>query len=275
MRLDVAFVDPASATTTLLLLLSTLVSFQWALTTDEPQFLVQPQSIVVAPQGEVTLRCEPRDSSTQILWVFNGEFILSSARDGLEITHGRLHIRSFRHRRSDGRNQAGVYQCIARNSVGAVISREAIVQQAYFGKFESDLKDLYVKSTEGNVAVIPCHPPTGNPPTLTAFEVNGSRIDLKSGRYYVLPSGNLQISPVRPLDQGQYRCLAINSVSGQQQRAPNTVHLKVVGESFSSFTCYLAGVQVFRTVTECLRGFVGGGKFKKVVIMTPRVVVVC
>ena len=91
---------------------------------------MQPQSIVVAPQGEVTLRCEPRDSSTQILWVFNGEFILSSARDGLEITHGRLHIRSFRHRRSDGRNQAGVYQCIARNSVGAVISREAIVQQA-------------------------------------------------------------------------------------------------------------------------------------------------
>ena len=97
---------------------------------DEPQFLVQPQSMVVAPQGEVTLRCEPRDSATQILWVFNGEFISSSARDGLEITHGRLHIRSFRHRRSDGRNQAGVYQCIARNSVGAVISKEAVVQQA-------------------------------------------------------------------------------------------------------------------------------------------------
>lgn len=97
---------------------------------DEPQFLVEPQSTVVAPQDEVTLRCEPRALSTQILWVFNGEFITSSDEDGLEITHGRLHIRSFRHRRIDGRNQAGTYQCIARNSVGAVISREAVVQQA-------------------------------------------------------------------------------------------------------------------------------------------------
>ena len=48
----------------------------------------------------------------------------------MDITNGLLHIRSFIHHKKDGRNQAGVYQCIARNPVGAVMSREAIVQQA-------------------------------------------------------------------------------------------------------------------------------------------------
>ena len=52
------------------------------------------------------------------------------------------------------------------------------------GKFAEGLKDQYVKSTEGNVAVIPCRPPTGNPPTVTEFEVNGSRLQLKSGEVF-------------------------------------------------------------------------------------------
>ena len=95
---------------------------------DEPQFLVEPESTVVAPHGEVTLRCEPRDPFTQTLWLFNGNFIASNS--GLDITNGLLHIRSFRRHKKDGRSQAGVYQCIVRNSVGAVISREAVVQQA-------------------------------------------------------------------------------------------------------------------------------------------------
>ena len=52
------------------------------------------------------------------------------------------------------------------------------------GKFEEGLQDQYVKSTEGNVAVIPCRPPTGSPPTVTAFEVNGSRLQIKSGEVF-------------------------------------------------------------------------------------------
>ena len=52
------------------------------------------------------------------------------------------------------------------------------------GKFEESLTDLYVKSTEGNVAVIPCRPPTGNPPTVTAFDINGSRVQLESGEVF-------------------------------------------------------------------------------------------
>jgi hypothetical protein len=43
----------------------------------------------------------------------------------------------------------------------------------------------------------------------------------------VLPSGNLQIQGVRASDQGVYKCVAVNPVSGQRVLADNTAQLRV------------------------------------------------
>ena len=43
--------------------------------------------------------------------------------------------------------------------------------------FEPDLPDIYVNSTRGNVAIIPCQPPRAIPPAMTRFEIDGVAVD--------------------------------------------------------------------------------------------------
>ncbi len=45
--------------------------------------------------------------------------------------------------------------------------------------------DVEVSATEGNVAVIPCDPPTGHPTPTVVFQVNSSSIDTTTGEYSV------------------------------------------------------------------------------------------
>ena len=51
-----------------------------------------------------------------------------------------------------------------------------------------------------------------------------------SERYLVLPSGNLQIHAARRHDQGEYRCVVTNSVSGERRASPRSVRLQVTRE---------------------------------------------
>ena len=42
--------------------------------------------------------------------------------------------------------------------------------------------DVYINATEGNVAVVPCDPPSGEPFSITVFEVNSTTIDRSTGK---------------------------------------------------------------------------------------------
>ena len=44
------------------------------------------------------------------------------------------------------------------------------------------------------------------------------------------PSGNLQIAEVRRSDEGQYKCITENPVSGQLRVSEHVVHLEVMSE---------------------------------------------
>ncbi len=44
-------------------------------------------------------------------------------------------------------------------------------------------EDVEVSATEGNVAVLPCSPPGGNPTPVTVFQVNSTTIDQSSGEW--------------------------------------------------------------------------------------------
>ena len=60
---------------------------------------------------------------------------------------------------------------------------------------------------------------------------------LTVGRYKILPSGNLQISKVRQVDQGAYRCISVNPITAQKKIAQHVVNLRVIGEyPFSRLT---------------------------------------
>lgn len=49
-------------------------------------------------------------------------------------------------------------------------------------------------------------------------------------RYFLLSSGDMQISDVRKSDQGKYRCVAINKLLGDKASANFTVKLVVNGK---------------------------------------------
>ena len=92
--------------------------------------------------------------------------------------------------------------------------------------------------TEGNIAVIPCELPNGNPRPIPIFSLDNNQIEIDSNssmqiikisfektkkktnlffidRYKLLPSGNLHIIDVKSSDAGKYQCSAKNSVTGQ------------------------------------------------------------
>ncbi len=92
--------------------------------------------------------------------------------------------------------------------------------------------------TEGNIAVIPCELPKGNPKPIPVFSLDNNRIEIESNssmrkyqslfrkmknlvsffsldRYKVLPSGNLHIIDVKQSDSGKYQCSAKNPLTGE------------------------------------------------------------
>jgi len=103
-----------------------------------PYFTVEPRSSVVRRGDRVLLYCaasstasppsdaesvtgEPARSDVSITWTHNGTTLRSQSEWS---SSSRVDIASF------GRSDQGLYQCIANNSLGAVISRPAALQLA-------------------------------------------------------------------------------------------------------------------------------------------------
>ncbi|XP_074652917.1 cell adhesion molecule-related/down-regulated by oncogenes-like [Tubulanus polymorphus] len=195
---------------------------------DLPRFIREPDSVTARPHGKVVLHCKVHPSDARIRWIYNGDFISTNENQGVIITKGILHIKSFKHTRSH-KPHAGTYHCVATTPLGSIVSRPVEVRRANIKKFDSEEKpSLIVNTTEGNVALIPCHPPYGLPEPLVSFQINGSRFDASaSNRHEILPSGSLQISEVRQADQGTYRCRAENILTDKVRESHQLVTLKV------------------------------------------------
>lgn len=108
--------------------------------------------------------------------------------------------------------------------------------------------------TEGNVAVVPCDLPNGNPRPVPVFFFNQQPlvIDAASStrktaerdsdkalrsfslhhldRYKVLSNGNLHIIDIRQADSGKYRCSAQNPLTGQLVNNSQTTTLNVLNK---------------------------------------------
>ncbi|CAH1796825.1 unnamed protein product [Owenia fusiformis] len=193
---------------------------------DPPRFLQEPEDTVAKPHGKVVLHCKVHPPSADVSWLYNGDFITSDVEHGLEIDGGRLHILSFKHTKNYT-NHAGVYNCVANNSVGSIVSQPATLSKAILGNFKYEENRL-INITVGNVGLIPCNAPKGKPYTQTVFEVNSTTIDKNTARYQLLPSGNLQVLDIRQSDQGKYRCIAINPITGQKKASKGVVEVKVI-----------------------------------------------
>ena len=103
-----------------------------------PVFTEHPQSGVVKQFDPTTLRCTvsiEAGQSVQLTWTHNGHHVTHEygAARGIStsegILTGSLTIDSFKQRPRDESN-VGVYNCVASNSVGTVVSQDAILSKA-------------------------------------------------------------------------------------------------------------------------------------------------
>lgn len=88
-----------------------------------PHFISEPLSTVQKPGATIKLYCSAEPSTAHLSWIFNGEK-LHKKIEQVDPQPGSLTIFSL------SPSNSGTYQCVANNSIGAIISRPATVSVA-------------------------------------------------------------------------------------------------------------------------------------------------
>lgn len=88
-----------------------------------PHFISEPLSTIQKPGATIKLYCSTEPSTAHLSWIFNGEK-LHKKIEQVDPQPGSLTIFSL------SPSNSGTYQCVANNSIGAIISKPATVSVA-------------------------------------------------------------------------------------------------------------------------------------------------
>ncbi|XP_032088688.1 LOW QUALITY PROTEIN: protogenin [Thamnophis elegans] len=172
-------------------------------------FVKEPQDVTLARKQAVVLDCLARgEVPITITWLRNGVTV-SENEQIHSLSNGSLFIREPESGKPGERPDEGVYQCLALNKHGAVLSQKAHLTFATLSAFE--VQPLPTEVHEGGVARFACKIPA-HPPAIITWEVNGTALLMETDRITALPSGVLQIYSVEPKDAGSYSCVATTVV---------------------------------------------------------------
>ncbi|KAK1784703.1 hypothetical protein P4O66_003383 [Electrophorus voltai] len=187
-----------------------------------PVFVQEPDDVIFALDSDdkkVTLSCEARGSPAPTYsWLINRTHVDVEADIHYSLIGGNLVIHNASEAVDFGR-----YQCRVENSVGAVLSREALLQFAYLGVFSSRPRGG-VSVREGQGVVLMCTPPPHSAEIIYSWVFNEfpSFVAEDSRRFISQETGNLYISKVQPSDVGSYICLVKNTVTSTRVLSPPT-----------------------------------------------------
>ncbi|XP_029010939.1 contactin-4 isoform X2 [Betta splendens] len=189
-----------------------------------PMFTKQPGSVVfpLQPGGnhrEVVFSCEAQGYPPPFYrWKLNDSFI--QPRPGSRYSHvgGNLHIS-----RLNKDEDVGIYQCLATNSFGTIMSREASLHVAYLENFKTQRRSP-VRVREGQGVVLLCGPPphSGDLTFTWIFNEYPSFVVQDMRRFVSQKTGNLYIAKVEPSDVGNYTCVVTNTVTKTSVQGPPT-----------------------------------------------------
>ncbi|XP_017273346.1 contactin-4 [Kryptolebias marmoratus] len=190
----------------------------------KPVFTKQPGSVVfpIQPgevQREVVFSCEAQGHPPPFYrWKLNDSFILPSPGSRYSLMGGNLHIS---HLNKD--EDVGIYQCLASNSFGTIVSREASLHVAYLENFKTQRRSP-VRVREGQGVVLLCGPPShsGELTFSWIFNEYPSFVIQDTRRFVSQKTGNLYIAKVEPSDVGNYTCVVTNTVTKSSVQGPPT-----------------------------------------------------
>ncbi|KAM3617059.1 uncharacterized protein V6R79_001711 [Siganus canaliculatus] len=189
-----------------------------------PVFTKQPGSVVFPLQpGEnrrdVVFSCEAQGHPSPFYrWKLNDSFITPRPGSRYSLMGGNLHI-SHLNKEED----VGIYQCLASNSFGTIVSREASLHIAYLENFKTQRRSP-VRVREGQGVVLLCGPPphSGELTFTWIFNEYPSFVTQDTRRFVSQKTGNLYIAKVEPSDVGNYTCVVTNTVTKSSVQGPPT-----------------------------------------------------
>ncbi|XP_006834152.1 PREDICTED: contactin-2 [Chrysochloris asiatica] len=169
---------------------------------DQPLGLLFPEE---STEEKVTLACRARASPpANYRWKMNGTEVKLEPGSRHQLVGGNLVIMN-----PTKAQDAGVYQCLASNPVGTVVSREAVLRFGFLQEFSKEERDP-VKTHEGWGVMLPCNPPAHYPGLSYRWLLNEFPNFIPTdGRHFVSQAtGNLYIARTNASDLGNYSCLA-------------------------------------------------------------------
>ncbi|XP_069852911.1 contactin-5 isoform X1 [Dipodomys merriami] len=187
-----------------------------------PVFVQEPDDIIFPTDSEekkVALSCEAHgDPVPSYRWLRNGTEVDWEGDFRYRLLDGTLVISS-----PSEVKDAGHYQCVASNTFGSVLSREATLQFAYLGNFSGRTRSA-VSVRDGQGVVLLCSPPRHSPEIVYSWVFNEfpSFVVEDSRRFVSQQTGNLYISKVQSSDVGSYICLVKNTVTNARVLSPPT-----------------------------------------------------
>ncbi|XP_049626577.1 contactin-2 isoform X2 [Suncus etruscus] len=183
-------------------------SAQGGPTTFGPVFEEQPLSLLFPEESteeKVTLTCRARaNPPATYRWKMNGTELNLEPGSRHQLVGGNLAIM-----RPSKAQDSGVYQCLASNPVGTVLSREAVLRFGFLQEFSKEERGP-VKTHEGWGVMLPCDPPAHYPGLSYRWLLNEFPNFIPTdGRHFVSQTtGNLYIARTNASDLGNYSCLA-------------------------------------------------------------------
>ncbi|XP_063112265.1 contactin-5 [Cavia porcellus] len=187
-----------------------------------PVFVQEPDGIIFptdSDENKVALNCEVRANPVpSYRWLRNGTQIDLESDYRYSLIDGTFIINN-----PSEAKDSGQYQCLATNSFGSILSREATLQFAYLGNFSGRTRSA-VSVREGQGVVLMCSPPPHSPEIIYSWVFNEfpSFVVEDSRRFISQETGNLYISKVQTSDVGSYICLVKNTVTNARVLSPPT-----------------------------------------------------
>uniref|UniRef100_A0A8C4LJB9 Contactin-2 n=1 Tax=Equus asinus asinus TaxID=83772 RepID=A0A8C4LJB9_EQUAS len=181
---------------------------EWAPATFGPVFEDQPLGLLFPEESteeKVTLACRARASPPATYrWKMNGTEMKLEPGSRHQLIGGNLVIMN-----PSKAQDAGVYQCLASNPVGTIVSREAVLRFGFLQEFSKEERDP-VKTHEGWGVMLPCNPPAHYPGLSYRWLLNEFPNFIPTdGRHFVSQTtGDLYIARTNASDLGNYSCLA-------------------------------------------------------------------